>query len=123
MALLDRFFKRKPQAVATSATPVELLSGNAAFTQWGGNAYENDIYRAAVDAIARNAAKLKGCHIIQTGEVKKPATDKVNRLLQVQPNRYPGLLPFEPYPGGLFNGCCRQPLCPVPVSERQPVYS
>lgn len=88
MALLDRFFKRKPQAVATSATPVELLSGNAAFTQWGGNAYENDIYRAAVDAIARNAAKLKGCHIIQTGEVKKPATDKVNRLLQVQPNRY-----------------------------------
>lgn len=88
MALLDRFFKRKPQAVAASATPVELLSGNAAFTQWGGNAYENDIYRAAVDAIARNAAKLKGCHIIQTGEVKKPATDKVNRLLQVQPNRY-----------------------------------
>ena len=88
MALLDRFFKRKPQAVATSATPVELLSGNAAFTQWGGNAYENDIYRAAVDAIARNAAKLKGCHIIETGEVKKPATDKVNRLLQVQPNRY-----------------------------------
>ena len=88
MALLDRFFKRKPQAVAASATPVELLSGNAAFTQWGGNAYENDTYRAAVDAIARNAAKLKGCHIIETGEVKKPATDKVNRLLQVQPNRY-----------------------------------
>lgn len=88
MALLDRFFKRKPRAVAASATPVELLSGNAVFTQWCGNAYENDIYRAAVDAIARNAAKLKGCHIIQTGEVKKPATDKVNRLLQVQPNRY-----------------------------------
>ena len=88
MALLDRFFKRRPQTVTKKAVPVELLNGNAVFTQWGGNAYENDIYRAAVDAIARNAAKLKGCHIIETGEVKKPATDRVNRLLQIQPNRY-----------------------------------
>lgn len=30
------------------------------FSTWAGNAYENDIYRGAVDAIARNAAKLKG---------------------------------------------------------------
>ena len=88
MAIFDRFFKRKPKATTSTTYPVELFSGNAAFTQWGGNAYENDIYRAAVDAIARNAAKLKGCHIIETGEVKKPATDRINRLLQVQPNRY-----------------------------------
>jgi HK97 family phage portal protein len=41
-----------------------------------------------VDAIARNAGKLKGTHFIQNGDIKQPAEDKLNRLLQVQPNPY-----------------------------------
>ena len=68
--------------------PVELSNGQANFVPWGGDAYSNDIYRAAVDAIARNAGKLKGVYIIQDGDMRQPVTGRINRLLQVQPNPY-----------------------------------
>lgn len=84
--ILNRFFnKPKPAAVTY---PVELSSGQANFTPWSGDAYANDIYRAAVDAIARNAGKLKGTYFVINGSVREPAAGKLNRLLQVQPNPY-----------------------------------
>lgn len=66
------------------------MSGSSAvFTPWSGDAYANDIYRGAVDAIARNAAKLKGSHVIKYQDHTKVDGDcKLNRLLQVQPNPY-----------------------------------
>lgn len=66
------------------------MSGNAAqFSAWNGDAYSSDIYRAAVDSIARNAGKLKGSHVIKTaGSVKANTDTKLDRLLQVQPNPY-----------------------------------
>ena len=61
----------------------------AIFSPWSGNAYENDIYRGAVDAIARNVAKLKGSHVIKySGSEKAEGDHKINRLLQIQPNPY-----------------------------------
>lgn len=68
--------------------PVELSNGQANFVPWGGDAYANDIYRAAVDAIARNAGKLKGTHVVQNGDMRQQASGRINRLLQVQPNPY-----------------------------------
>lgn len=66
------------------------MNGSTAqFTAWSGDAYANDIYRGAVDAIARNAAKLKGSHVINYGEHNKKYPDgRLNHLLQVQPNPY-----------------------------------
>ena len=68
----------------------ELMNGSTAqFTAWSGDAYANDIYRGAVDAIARNAAKLKGSHTINYGDNNRVYPDgRLNRLLQVQPNPY-----------------------------------
>jgi HK97 family phage portal protein len=68
----------------------EIMNGSTAqFTAWSGDAYANDIYRGAVDAIARNAAKLKGSHVIKYADHNKADGDcKLNRLLQVQPNPY-----------------------------------
>lgn len=61
----------------------------ARFTSWSGDAYSSDIYRAAVDAIARNAAKLKGSHAIQLSEhYRADPSGKLNRILQVQPNEF-----------------------------------
>ena len=68
--------------------PVELSNGQANFVPWGGDSYANDIYRAAVDAIARNAGKLKGTHVVQNGDMRQQASGRINRLLQVQPNPY-----------------------------------
>ena len=61
----------------------------AGLSTWTGSAYQNDIYRSAVDAIARNAAKLKGVHVVINNENKRPAQDmRINRLLQIAPNEY-----------------------------------
>jgi HK97 family phage portal protein len=65
------------------------MSGSAArFTARSGDAYQNDIYRGAVDAIARNAAKLKSSHVVKCDGHVATADGKLNRLLQVQPNSY-----------------------------------
>ena len=62
--------------------------GPAIFTQFSGNAYESDIYRAAVDSIARNAAKLKPVHIVSIDKNRKEGDRSLNRILQVRPNPY-----------------------------------
>lgn len=68
----------------------ELINGyNVVFTPWSGDAYANDIYRGAIDAVARNAAKLKGSHVVRYQDHAKVDGDcKLNRLLQIQPNPY-----------------------------------
>ncbi|WP_449355814.1 phage portal protein [Virgibacillus natechei] len=67
-----------------------LSSGSPVFTSFSGNAYSSDLYRAAVDAIARNAAKLKGKHVIYSKKnSERFAGDQyLNRILQVRPNPY-----------------------------------
>ena len=82
--IFDRFFRKTKNI--SNVQPVEFLSGTSSFSPWDGDSYSNDIFRAAVDAIARNAGKLKGTHFIQNGDMKQPAEDKLNRLLQVQPH-------------------------------------
>lgn len=58
------------------------------FTPFSGNAYESDIYRSAVDAIARNAAKLKPTHVITIQGQRNEGLSNLNRILQVRPNPY-----------------------------------
>lgn len=85
--IFDKLFKKTKQPVKT--VRAELLSNSAAiFTPFSGDAYESDIYRAAVDAIARNAAKLRGTHVIILEQQRKPGDNNLNRILQVRPNPY-----------------------------------
>lgn len=62
--------------------------GPAIFTQFSGNAYESDIYRSAVDSIARNVAKLKPVHVVTIDRNRKDGDNYLNRILQVRPNQY-----------------------------------
>lgn len=86
--IFQRILKGKEQP--THIERAELMNGSTAqFTAWSGDAYANDTYRGAVDAIARNAAKLKGSHIVNYSDRTRVYPDgKLNRLLQVQPNPY-----------------------------------
>ncbi len=87
MNIFQRIFRRKPKPQKTERA--ELLSGGAAhFTPFSGGAYESDVYRAAVDAIARNAAKLKGSHIVMAEGKRRTGDPVLNRLLQVRPNPF-----------------------------------
>lgn len=80
---------RKTQPPAGDTRRAEIIGGGNVFSAWSGDAYSNDIYRGAVDAIARNAAKLKGSHVIRYQNHEQCEGDcRVNRLLQVEPNPY-----------------------------------
>lgn len=85
MSIFDRLFK-KEHSVTTAKLITEPTAG---FTGYNSDAYANDIYREAVDAIARNAGKLKGSHIVAyAGKDRQSGDNKLNRLLQVRPNIY-----------------------------------
>ena len=89
VSFLDRIFNRKQEPVKTERAEM-MGAGTPVFTPFSGNAYESDIYRSAIDAIARNAAKLKGKHIIYSKENNKRlhGDNALNRILHVRPNPY-----------------------------------
>lgn len=89
MSWWSNFLNRFKQPDSKQLAKAETLNGNmATFTAFSGGAYANDIYRGAVDSIARNVAKLKGAHVIKTGARTAEGDRVLNRLLQTQPNPY-----------------------------------
>jgi HK97 family phage portal protein len=60
---------------------------NPTFTMMN-DAYDSDVVRAAVDAIARNAAKLKPKHIRRMNGTVTPTNSNIEYLLSVRPNPY-----------------------------------
>ena len=73
MNIITRLFRARAEPRGVS---LEIQSGFSAFT---GGAYGSAAFRAAVDAIARHAAKLKA---------HTPDTGRLDRLLQSAPNPY-----------------------------------
>lgn len=66
----------------------EMLSGGfQSLSSFTGDAYSNDIYRSAVDAIARHIAKLSGKHVVDNASEQNNYS-KLNRILQQRPNPY-----------------------------------
>ena len=61
MGLIEAIFGRKKEAAEpASTTRYETLTAyQPAFRSWGGQIYESELVRAAIDAKARHAAKLK----------------------------------------------------------------
>ena len=84
MSIFDRLIRKKP----VTATATRLITEPTSFfSSFNGDAYSNDVFREAVDAIARNAGKLKGSHVIKYADHERVDGDcKLNRLLQVRPN-------------------------------------
>lgn len=66
---------------------LKVLSGyTPVFSPWQGKPYEAAVVRSAVDAIARNAAKLKVKHIRRQGGQIVPVRGHLEKLLTVRPN-------------------------------------
>ena len=66
----------------------EMLSGGfQSLSSFTGDAYSNDIYRSAVDAIARHVAKLSGKHVVDNTSEQNNYSE-LNRILQQRPNPY-----------------------------------
>lgn len=87
LGFLNKIFRARP--APEKMARIDVMNGNqAVFTPFSGNAYESDIFRSAVDAIARNASKLKPCHVVEINGARKVGSNDLNRILQVRPNPY-----------------------------------
>lgn len=88
MGIFNRLFQYLREPIDTQRA--EFMAGAPAFTPFSGNAYENDIFRSAVHAIATNAAKLKGKHIVYSkyNNKRESGDPALNRLLETRPNPY-----------------------------------
>lgn len=66
----------------------EMLSGGfKSLSSFTGGPYSSDIYRSAVDAVARHIAKLSGKHVVDNAK-DESKNSKLNRILQDRPNPY-----------------------------------
>ena len=59
MGLIDRIFGRAPKSAPAEGRFQTLTAYQPAFTSWGGQIYESELVRAAVDAKARHVGKLQ----------------------------------------------------------------
>ncbi|WP_223192599.1 phage portal protein [Paenibacillus sedimenti] len=81
--MFQKVFSKFAGAIG-SALKLRFLSGyTPTFTPFGDNTYESDVVRSTIDAIARNAAKIKAKHVRGKGGSIGGA---IERLLSVRPN-------------------------------------
>jgi len=71
----------------TNQTQLKMLNGfTPIFTNFSGRAYDSDVVRGAIDAIARNAAKLKPKHIRRKEDGIFHEHSQIEKLLAQRPN-------------------------------------
>lgn len=85
-SLFQMIFGSRPQE-SQIQTQLRMLNGYApVFTAFSGDAYDSDVVRSAVDAVARNAAKLKAKHIRRVNGRVQETGSEIERLLSQRPN-------------------------------------
>lgn len=87
---LQTIFGKLRDLTGQSFASYRLLSNwDSHFSPFSGNAWDISTVRAAVDAFARNAAKVLPRHIRRTHDNKREdITDSINRIIQFRPNPY-----------------------------------
>ncbi len=89
MGLFSKIFGKRPVKSPGSFTEYRLLNSyDSSFTAFSGDAWSDDKVRAAVDSFARRAAVVQPRHIRRNDGAEIPVSDKLNRLLQFEPNPY-----------------------------------
>lgn len=83
--MFQKIFGRFTAAVSGIRT--RFLNGfTPVFSPFGDNTYNSDVVRSTVDAIARNAAKIKAKHIRTVDGKIQHSKSAVERMLSVRPN-------------------------------------
>lgn len=88
-SMFSNIFGKKDYSPDIQTTEYRLLNGfDNYFAPFNGNTYDDATVRTCIDAIAKNAAKLKPSHIRrQDGKVVK-TNDSLDGLLSTRPNEY-----------------------------------
>lgn len=78
-----------PRSPGSNLPAFRLLSTwDSSFTPFSGRAWDISTVRTAVDAWARNAAKIQPRHIRTAGGARVAIEDHIDRILQTRPNPY-----------------------------------
>lgn len=86
-SMFKNIFPSKEKDTNHPLVTAQLLNSTSIdFRPFDRNAYELDLVRSSVDALARNIAKLKGRKI--NGKNVVDDTKPINRILQYKPNEY-----------------------------------
>lgn len=86
-SMFEKIFNPRPRKENQEFKSAQLLNSTSPdFRPFDRNAYELDLVRSSVDALARNIAKLKGRKI--NGKTVTDDTKPFNRILQYKPNEY-----------------------------------
>lgn len=89
MGLFQKIFGTRPVKAPESYTDYRLLNSyTSSFSAFSGDAWSDDKVRAAVDSFARRAAVVQPRHIRRDDGAEISISDKLNRLLQFEPNPY-----------------------------------
>ena len=86
--LFEAVFGKRPTSGSNLPAFRLLSSYDSSFTPFNGRAWDIGTVRAAVDAWARNAAKIQPRHIRRAGGRRETVHDSLERILQVRPNPY-----------------------------------
>lgn len=89
MGLFQKIFGTRPVKAPESYTDYRLLNSyTSSFSAFSGDAWSDDKVRAAVDSFARRAAVVQPRHIRRDDGAEISISDKLNRILQFEPNPY-----------------------------------
>ena len=89
MGLFSTIFGKRPPKNEGAYTEFRLLNGfSSDFIPFSGNAWNDDKVRAAVDSFARRAAIVQPRHIRRNNGAEISVNDRMNRILQFEPNPY-----------------------------------
>jgi HK97 family phage portal protein len=88
MGFFQKIFGKAEERIGERTQFRLLNSFDSGFTPFDGNQWNIAHVRAAVDAFARNAAKVSPRHIRRSGGTFSEQESNLNRLLQWQPNPY-----------------------------------
>lgn len=86
--LFESVFGKHPTSGSNLPAFRLLSSYDSSFTPFNGRAWDIGTVRAAVDAWARNAAKIQPRHIRRAGGRRETVNDSLERILRVRPNPY-----------------------------------
>lgn len=87
--LFESIFGQRPDNAGSGFSVFRLLSSyDSSFTPFNGQAWDIAAVRSAVDAWARNAAKLQPRHIRRADGRREALGDSLERILQTRPNPY-----------------------------------
>ncbi len=88
-SLFDFIFGRRPaSSTPTAVQSLKMMNGFVPSFSQIADSYDSDVVRSAIDAIARNAAKLKPKHIRRVNGQITTMNSNVEYLLSVRPNPY-----------------------------------